>query len=90
MEMNMHDEHYTLRADLVEALERDLVGPRSGPNEVLTDDPVATYICGALFPRAAGTIRRRSRTSSPTTTTRQHNADPRSASRTPATPPRSD
>lgn len=52
----MWDEHYELRDDLVGAVERDLVGPRDGDEEQITDDPIATYICGVLYPRAAGTI----------------------------------
>jgi hypothetical protein len=52
----MWEQHYELREDLVCALERDLVGPRAGDEERFDDDPVSTYICGALYPRTAGTL----------------------------------
>lgn len=54
--MKMWDEHYTLREDLVTVLERDLVGPRAGDDERITDDPVSTYACGVIYPQIAGMI----------------------------------
>jgi hypothetical protein len=44
------DEYYQFRRHLVDALERDLLGPES-PDEVITDPPITKYIAGVLFPR---------------------------------------
>jgi hypothetical protein len=52
----MWDEQYALRDGLVEALERDLVGPRASEDEQITDAPFQTYISGVLYPRTAGTV----------------------------------
>ena len=46
----MLDEYYQFRRHLVDALERDLLGPES-PDEVITDPPITKYIAGVLFPR---------------------------------------
>ena len=46
----MLDEYYQFRRHLVDALERDLLGPGS-PDEVITDPPATKYIAGVLFPR---------------------------------------
>ena len=46
----MLDEYYQFRRHLVDALERDLLGPEA-PDEVITDPPTTKYIVGVLFPR---------------------------------------
>jgi len=46
----MFDDYYAFRDSVVEALERDLLGPRS-PDEVINDPPITRYITGILFPR---------------------------------------
>ena len=46
----MFDEYYQFRHQLVDALERDLLGPGS-PDEVIADPPITKYIAGVLFPR---------------------------------------
>lgn len=46
----MFDEYYQFRHQLVDALERDLLGPGS-PGEVIADPPITKYIAGVLFPR---------------------------------------
>jgi hypothetical protein len=45
---------YHVRDQLVEALERDLVGPHE-EEETLADAPFATYVTGVLYPADAGT-----------------------------------
>ncbi|WEH33588.1 helicase-related protein [Streptomyces sp. AM 4-1-1] len=48
-----HAAHYAVRAELVEQLRTDLLGPGS-PDETLTQDPpITTYPIGVLFPRPA-------------------------------------
>ncbi len=49
--MSKHSEHYAFRANLIERLHLDMVGPVGGPDEVLTDSPVTTYVAGVLYPR---------------------------------------
>ncbi len=46
----MLNDYYQFRSRLVEALERDLLGPAS-PDEVIADPPITKYIVGVLFPR---------------------------------------
>ena len=46
----MLDEYYQFRRHLVDALERDLLGP-GADDEVITDPPTMKYIVGVLFPR---------------------------------------
>ncbi len=46
----MLDEYYQFRRHLVDALERDLLGPES-PDETIIDPPITKYIAGVLFPR---------------------------------------
>lgn len=46
----MLDEYYQFRRHLVDALERDLLGPGS-PDEVIADPPITKYLAGVLFPR---------------------------------------
>ncbi|MFD3591471.1 helicase-related protein [Nocardia sp. NPDC058640] len=46
------DDHYGFRAELRQALRRDLLGPRGGDFEILKHDaPVTAYLTGVLFPR---------------------------------------
>ncbi|MEV6307617.1 helicase-related protein [Streptomyces sp. NPDC051840] len=48
---NPHAGHYAVRAELVDQLRRDLMGP-GAPDEILTQDPpITTYPIGVLFPR---------------------------------------
>src|SRR4051812_33822227 len=49
--VSRHSEHYRFRSELVERLQRDLLGPVGGEEEILTDAPVTTYATGVLFPR---------------------------------------
>ena len=49
-ELTVFDEYYQFRRQLVDALERDLLGPGS-PGEVIADPPITKYIAGVLFPR---------------------------------------
>ncbi|MFD0851217.1 helicase-related protein [Actinomadura adrarensis] len=49
--MSRHSEHYRFRAELVERLQRDLLGPVDGDEEIIDDAPVTTYATGVLFPR---------------------------------------
>ncbi|GAA4232504.1 hypothetical protein FHR32_002159 [Streptosporangium album] len=43
-------DHYRFRRELVEKLQRDLLGPVGGSNEQLNDLPGNAYISGVLFP----------------------------------------
>ena len=49
------DDPYDVRAQLVELLREDLVGPHA-LDEVLTDTPFRTYVSGVLYPATAGTV----------------------------------
>ena len=49
----MLDEYYQFRRHLVDALERDLLGPGSD-DEVITGPPTMRYIVGVLFPARLG------------------------------------
>ncbi len=49
------DAKYAVRDAIVDALERDLVGPHS-EEETLTDAPFSTYVTGVLYPGAAGAL----------------------------------
>lgn len=49
--MARHTEHYRFRSELVERLQRDLLGPVDGDEEILSDAPITTYVTGVLFPR---------------------------------------
>ena len=60
--MSQHSEHYRFRNELVERLERDLLGPANGEWETLTDAPVTTYATGVLFPRRVEEERARTAT----------------------------
>ena len=55
MSGDLLDEHYGLRADLVEALERDLIGP-SAPQETIEDLPLTTYLLGVLHASSTDTV----------------------------------
>jgi hypothetical protein len=44
-------EHYRFRGELIERLEKDVLGPVGGPEEVLLDAPATAYITGVLYPR---------------------------------------
>ncbi|MEV0365095.1 helicase-related protein [Nocardia fusca] len=51
MTRSMFDDHYELRGELRRALRKDILGPRDGNTEVLTQDPpVTAYLTGILFP----------------------------------------
>ncbi|MEU7877112.1 helicase-related protein [Microbispora bryophytorum] len=49
--MSKHSKHYAFRADLVERLRLDTIGPVSGEDEVLKDSPATTYASGVLYPQ---------------------------------------
>jgi hypothetical protein len=53
--VTVFDAYYDFRRQLVDALERDLVGP-GAPDEVITDPPITRYVAGILFPRDAGVV----------------------------------
>src|SRR5262245_31512280 len=40
-----------IRSDLVNFVDRDLIGPAHGENEVLEDQPRIRYVAGVLFPQ---------------------------------------
>lgn len=44
--------HYALRDRTVTALRGDLVGPSTGPEEIIDDAPTTRYVSGMLFPVA--------------------------------------
>ena len=48
--LTMLDEYYQFRRQLVDALERDLLGPEAD-DEVIAGPPTMKYIVGVLFPR---------------------------------------
>jgi hypothetical protein len=57
MTSSRHAEHYELRSELREALRGDLLGPFSGPDEILSDDaPVTAYPIGVLFPMIGDSV----------------------------------
>ncbi|MFI7534362.1 helicase-related protein [Streptosporangium sp. NPDC049376] len=49
--MSKHREHYAFRAELVERLRLDTVGPVGGEDEILKDSPATTYASGVLYPQ---------------------------------------
>lgn len=49
--MSVHTEHYGFREKLVSRLQRDLLGPTDGDQEIISDAPVTAYSAGVLFPR---------------------------------------
>ena len=55
MSGDLLNEHYGLRADLVEALERDLVGP-TAPQETIEDLPLTAYLLGVLHASSTDTV----------------------------------
>lgn len=52
-------EYYRFRAQLVERLRGELLGPAGGADEVLSDPPVTAYSTGVLFPRRKDEEQRR-------------------------------
>jgi hypothetical protein len=53
--VNFH-KHYAFRHELVNQLERDLIGPTDSSEETITDAPITKYAAGILFPQSADTI----------------------------------
>src|SRR6266576_2661409 len=53
--MPTRNEFYGFREQLVDALERDLLGP-SDPREVIGDPPITRYVTGILFPKDVGIV----------------------------------
>lgn len=51
----MLDDYYAFRSALVDALERDLMGP-SAADETISDPPITRYVTGILFPQDADTV----------------------------------
>lgn len=51
----MFDEYYAFRDALVDAVERDLMGPTSA-DETISDAPMTRYITGILFPQDADAV----------------------------------
>ncbi|MER5621968.1 helicase-related protein [Streptosporangium sp. NPDC002544] len=49
--MSKRSEHYAFRAELVERLRLDTVGPVGGEDEILKDSPATTYASGVLYPQ---------------------------------------
>lgn len=54
--MTLLNEQYAFRSGLVDRLERDLIGPAGGSEEVISDPPITRYIAGILYPPSAGGI----------------------------------
>jgi hypothetical protein len=44
-------DYYDFRERIVDAVRRDLVGPRAGVEEILSDAPITAYLVGALYPQ---------------------------------------
>ncbi|MQY04604.1 hypothetical protein ACRB68_26610 [Actinomadura sp. RB68] len=55
--MSQHSDHYRFRSELVERLQRDLLGPIGADDEVIDDAPITTYAAGILFPGEEGGLR---------------------------------
>lgn len=53
--MTRLDPYYAFRIEVLERLERDLVGP-TAVEETITDFPLERYICGILYPRSGDPI----------------------------------
>ena len=51
----MYEAHYAFRDQVVEALERDLMGP-GAPDEVIGDPPITRYVAGILFPQGGEAV----------------------------------
>jgi len=51
----MFESYYDFRRRLVDALERDLVGPAT-EDEIIGDPPITRYVAGILFPQDAGMV----------------------------------
>ncbi|MEH0818535.1 MULTISPECIES: helicase-related protein [unclassified Micromonospora] len=49
--MSEFDAHFRFRDGLTERLVLDVFGPAGGADEILTDEPVNTYLTGVLFPQ---------------------------------------
>ena len=47
---------YALRAQLIDMLRLDLVGPVDGPDEIINEKPMDRYATGVLYPLDAGRI----------------------------------
>ena len=52
----MLDEYYQFRRNLVDVLERDLLGP-GADEEVIAGPPTMKYVVGVLFPARLGSRR---------------------------------
>ena len=39
-----------IREIYLERLKEDLIGPKNGLNEVISEDPISRYLCGILWP----------------------------------------
>lgn len=50
-----YDEYYAFRSELIDKLEKDLIGP-SSPEEVISDRPTTNYITGILYPQQRKTL----------------------------------
>ena len=51
MTRDLLERQYAVRSNLVELLQRDLVGP-SDPHELIDDPPILRYSSGILYPRS--------------------------------------
>jgi hypothetical protein len=51
----LFEDQYHFRNQLIESLERDLMGP-SSPDEIIEDPPITRYVAGVLFPQDAGIV----------------------------------
>ncbi|GAB4105900.1 hypothetical protein GCM10028790_49190 [Micromonospora taraxaci] len=49
--MSDFDEHFRFRDELTEQLVLDVLGPAGGADEILTDQPMNSYLTGVLFPQ---------------------------------------
>jgi hypothetical protein len=58
-------EHYRFRGELAARLQRDVLGPVFGEEEILTEEPATAYITGVLYPAGKDRDPKRSPTDEP-------------------------
>ncbi|MFJ2030751.1 helicase-related protein [Streptosporangium sp. NPDC087985] len=51
--MTNSEAHYRFRRELADRLQKDILGPVGGDEEILIDAPATAYIAGVLYPRDA-------------------------------------
>ncbi len=53
--MTKLEDRYSFRGQIVDRVQRDLVGPRGDERETIQDSPIDSYIVGVLYPEAVDT-----------------------------------